>query len=195
MVNASQAHNELEKIEGSSPYQWAFGRQPTDAGRFHAKSHDDPFWTSSGVPGSSMAANLKLRVQAQQVFLKHQAYEQISRAGHAKARRSQTLLPGDLVYFKRIKPPAQPMAASRMTHRLWRWYGPGRVLASETRSDAYGENRKPTHIIWKETHGRLNRLTRSTSTCFSPRASVGREFTGSHGHLDFPQPSPDSVQG
>lgn len=159
VVHACQSHNELDKIEGYTPYQWAFGRQPTHAGRFHDKSFDDPFWTSSAVPGSSMATNLKLRVRAQQTFLRQQAQEQVSRALNAKTRRNQIFLPGDMVYFKRVKPPAQPAAATRMGHKLWRWYGPGRVLASETRSDAYGCERRPTHVIWIVTHGRLKRCS------------------------------------
>ncbi len=157
ILQACQAHNEMEKVEGFSPFQWAFGRQPSLPGRFHENGFDDPWFTSSGVPGSNMAGNLALRVKAQQTFLKHQAYEQISRAGNAKTRRLQVFLPGDLVYFKRVKPPAQPLAMNRMPQRLWQWYGPARVLASETRTDAHGMERKPSHVVWIVTHGRLKR--------------------------------------
>ena len=159
IVHACQSHNELERIEGFSPYQWVFGRQPTASGRFHDKGYDDPFWTTSAVPGSSMAMNLRLRVRAQQTFLRQQAMEQVSRAMNSKAKRHQVFLPGDLVYFKRVKPPAQPAAAARLAHKLWRWYGPARVLASETRNDAYGAERRPTHIIWIVSHGRLKRCS------------------------------------
>ena len=157
VVQACQAHNEFEKVNGYSPYQWAFGRQPTLSGRLHEKAYDDPFWTSSAVVGSEMAVNLKLRHRAQTAFLKAQSMEQISRAMNAKTRRLQQFLPGDLVYFKRVKPPAQPAAAVRMPHKLWQWYGPGRVLATETRTDAMGHERKPSHVIWIVTHGRLKR--------------------------------------
>ena len=58
-----------------------------------------------------------------------------------------------------MKPPAQPVAAVRMPHRLWRWYGPGRVLATETRTDALGSERKPSNIVWIVTHGRLKRCS------------------------------------
>ena len=123
---ACRAHNELAKVEGFSPFQWAFGRQPTLAGHMHEKGYDTPFLTSSAIPGSSMASNPRCRVEAQQAFLKHQAYDQISRAANSKTRRSTIFVPGDLIFFKRVKPPAQPVAAVRMPHRLWRWYGPGR---------------------------------------------------------------------
>ena len=157
IIQACQAHNEMERVHGYTPYQWAFGRQPTLTGKMHDQAFDDPFWTSSMVPGSEMAANLKMRHKAQTAFLKSQAQEHISRAMNAKTRRHQIFLPGDLVYFKRIKPPAQPTAAVRMPHKLWQWYGPGRVLATETRSDALGRERRPSHIIWIVTHGRLKR--------------------------------------
>ncbi|CAK9043452.1 unnamed protein product [Durusdinium trenchii] len=45
-VQSCQAHNQFEKIEGYSPFQWAFGRQPTVTGRFHENGYDDPYWTS-----------------------------------------------------------------------------------------------------------------------------------------------------
>ena len=62
-----------------------------------------------------------------------------------------------LIYFKRVRPPAQPTASVRMPHKLWEWYGPGRVLATETRTDALGSERKPSSIVWIVTHGRLKR--------------------------------------
>lgn len=127
VVQACQTHNEFERIEGYSPFQWAFGRQPTMSKRFHDAGYDDPRWTSSPVPSSNMAANLKLQVQAQQNFLKLQSQEAITRAANSKTRRALVFLPGDLVFFKRIKPPAQPQASARLAHKIWRWYGPARV--------------------------------------------------------------------
>ena len=106
-----------------------------------------------------MQQNLRLRVQAQQAFLKSQAHELVTRATNSKTRRAQIFLPGDLVYFKRIKPPAQPQAHVRLAHKLWRWYGPARVLASETRTDARGQERKPSNVIWIVSHGRLKRCS------------------------------------
>ena len=119
VLHACQAHNEISKVEGFSPLQWAFGRQPNDTGSMHSKEHDLPFWTSSSVPGSSMASNLRARVRAQQAFLKEQAADAVVRASNMKTRRITTFLPGDLVFFKRVKPPAQPMAAARLQHKLW----------------------------------------------------------------------------
>jgi len=176
---ACRAHNELAKVEGFSPFQWAFGRQPTLAGHMHEKGYDTPFLTSSAIPGSSMASNLRCRVEAQQAFLKHQAYDQISRAANSKTRRSTIFVPGDLVFFKRVKPPAQPVAAVRMPHRLWRWYGPGRVLATETRSDALGAERKPSNIVWIVTHGRLKRCSPDQLRHASERERLLAEGTDS----------------
>lgn len=98
-------------------------------------------------------------MSAQQAFLKHQSHEIITRAANAKTRRKEVFIPGDLVYFKRIKPPSQPQAQVRLPHRLWRWYGPARVLASETRNDGHGMERQPSHIIWLVSHGRLKRCS------------------------------------
>ena len=143
VVSACCTHNTLERVEGYSPFQWAFGRQPTLTGRMHEKGYDDPWWTSSAVPGSSVMQNLRLRVKAQQSFLQAQSHELISRAANSKTRRDQVFVPGDLVFFKRVKPPARTQAQMRLPFKLWRWYGPARVLASETRTDGFGFQRKP----------------------------------------------------
>ncbi|CAK9047451.1 unnamed protein product [Durusdinium trenchii] len=86
VVSACCTHNTLERVEGYSPFQWAFGRQPTLTGRMHEKGYDDPWWTSSAVPGSSVMQNLRLRVKAQQSFLQAQSHELISRAANSKTR-------------------------------------------------------------------------------------------------------------
>jgi hypothetical protein len=124
VVQACQTHNGFERVSGYSPYQWAFGRQPSLSGRFHDKAPHDPFWTSSAIPGAHMAVNLKPWHQAQNAFLKQQSYEKIV--------ERQMLRPGGFKFFfqaicflKRIMPPARPMAAVRMPRKLWRWHGPG----------------------------------------------------------------------
>ena len=122
----------------------------------HEKGYDLPFLTSSAVPGSSMASNLRCRVEAQQAFLKYQAYDQISRAGKTRAT---TFVPGDLIFFKRVKPPAQLVAAVRMSHDCGGGMDLGRVLATETRTDALGSERKPSNIVWIVAHGRLKRCS------------------------------------
>ena len=91
---ACHAHNELARVEGFSPFQWAFGRQPTHIGQMHEKGHDLPYLTSSAIAGSSMASNLRLRVQAQQSFLRQQAQEQVSRAVKFKDQENHTVCAG-----------------------------------------------------------------------------------------------------
>ena len=98
VVQACQTHNGFERVSGYSPYQWAFGRQPSLSGRFHDKAPHDPFWTSSAIPGAHMAVNLKPWHQAQNAFLKQQSYEKISRAANAKTRRLQVFLPSNLFF-------------------------------------------------------------------------------------------------
>lgn len=95
IIHACQAHNELSKTEGLTPYPWAFGRQPSLTGRLHNFEYDLPYWTSSAVAGSPMARNLKLRVRAQQTFLRSQAQDHVSRALNSKTRRNQIFVPGD----------------------------------------------------------------------------------------------------
>ena len=151
------AHNSIERVQGFSPNQWVFGRDKTMVGRLFEGGHDVPALQQMGTAQSAMNQNLKLRVAAELAYRKSQAHGQISRALNLKTRPVQQFLPGDLVFFKRVKVPAQPAAQVRMGHRLWSWYGPGRVLASETRTDSAGSERKPSHVIWVVSCGRLKR--------------------------------------
>ena len=153
------AHNSIERVQGYAPNQWVFGRDKTMTGRLFEGGNDIPPLQSMGTAQTAMNKNLRLRVTAEQAYRKSQAQGQISRAFNLKTRPLQQFLPGDLVYFKRVKVPAQPAAQVRMGHRLWSWYGPGRVLASETRTDAGGTERKPSHVIWVVSCGRLKRCS------------------------------------
>ena len=94
--------------------------------------------------------------------------EQVSRALNIKTRRAQK--PLFLVisfFFKRVKPPAQPAAAARMSHKLWRWYGPGRVLATETRTDGVGEVRKTFKCHMDSESWPFEKMfSRAVETCF-----------------------------
>ncbi|CAJ1338725.1 unnamed protein product, partial [Effrenium voratum] len=69
------------------------------------------------------------------VVAAHNTMERVQ--GRPQAR----FLPGDLVYYKRVKPPADSPANPMVSQKLWRWWGPARVLATETRTDLAGEER------------------------------------------------------
>lgn len=156
VVQACQTHNGFERVSGYSPYQWAFGRQPSLSGRFHDKAPHDPFWTSSAIPGAHMAVNLKPWHQAQNAFLKQQSYEKISRAANAKTRRLQVFLPSNL-FFKEDHAASTPYGCSENASQAVEVARPwNRNL---TRTDALGHERKPSHIIRVVTHGRLKRCS------------------------------------
>ena len=74
-----------------------------------------------------------------------------------RSRPQARYLPGDLVYYKRVKPPADQPANPMVGQKTWRWFGPGRVLATETRTDAGGLERRPHNVVWVVTGGRLKR--------------------------------------
>ena len=94
-------------------------------------------------------------------FRKSQAARRITLAMNSKTRRQQVFIPGDLVFYRRIKPPADFAAHDGIPSksRMARWYGPARVLATETRTDATGLERRPGHVVWIISHGRLKRCS------------------------------------
>ena len=64
---------------------------------------------------------------------------------------------GDLICYRRMKEPADRAATivDKARMRIGRFYGPGRVLASETNVDRGG--RKASHRIWIISQGRLKK--------------------------------------
>ena len=104
--------------------------------------------------------SLNIRLQAEEVYRKSQASSQLSRLLNMRTRPLRKFLPGDLVYYRREKVPADRPAHPTLgipKAGMGRWYGPGRVLATETRTDA--ETRRPGHVVWIVSAGRLKRCS------------------------------------
>ena len=122
-----------------------------------------PFHSTEGSLGTSLRANLSIRVQAEEVYRRSQAVVKLNRALNTKPRRHEVYLPGDLVYFRRFKTPSgqQPSHSALDQPRMGiaRWYGPARVLATETHSEDFPATRKPGSIVWLTAAGRLKRCS------------------------------------
>ena len=148
------AHNHMARIGGFAPSQWAFGRQMDNLDNIAVHS-------SEGVSGHAMAENLQLRLRAEKRYLELQANAKISRALNSKTKPSIRFLPGDLVYYKRFKQPSDFPAHQLVDQprlRISRWYGPGRVLASETRVQEEGTRRVAASTVWVVSQGRLKKF-------------------------------------
>ena len=157
LTSVVAAHNTMERVQGFSPCQWVFGRQFTLSGRLFDDGMEDSIFGSQGTPGHSMQKNLQLRLRAESVYRKSQAQDKISRALNTRGRPQARFLPGDLVYYKRVKPPADSPANPMVSQKLWRWWGPARVFVTETRTDLAGEERRPHNVVWIVTGARLKR--------------------------------------
>ena len=147
------AHNNGARVGGYAPCQWAFGRFTEGLDNLAAL-------TAQGDPEHVMAQNLALRQQAERTYSVMRAKAKISRALNTRAVPS-TVFPGDLVYYQRYKVPADRPAHELVDlprMRTARWYGPGRVLATETRSLEEGGVRLPSRIIWIVSQGRLKKV-------------------------------------
>ena len=157
------AHNHLDRVGGYAPSQWAYGRLPSLDGRLFQGGNDLPVHASEGTLGTDMRANLVLRVKAEEIYRRSQAMMKISRALNSQPRRYQVFLPGDLVYYRRYKTPRSQgpshAALDQPKMGIARWYGPGRVIATETRSEYEPYSRKPGSIVWIVAAGRLKRCS------------------------------------
>ena len=150
------AHNNVARVGGYAPCQWAFGRFTEDLDNLAAR-------TAQGDPEHVMVQNLALRQQAERTYSVMRAKAKISRALNTRAVPSTVFVPGDLVYYQRYKVPADRPAHElvdlpRMRTARWYGYGPGRVLATETRSLEEGGVRLPSRIIWIVSQGRLKKV-------------------------------------
>ena len=157
------AHNHLDRVGGFAPAQWAYGRLPTLDQRLFEGGNELPFHCTEGGLGTDLRTNLQIRVKAEEHYRKSQAAMKISRAMNAKPRPFEVFLPGDLVYYRRYQAPRnqQPSHVGLDTGKvgLARWYGPARVLATETRSELDPPSRKPSSVIWIVAAGRLKRCS------------------------------------
>lgn len=151
------AHNHLARVGGFAPAQWAFGRQVDDLDNL-------AIHTSEATSDHAMSENLQLRLRAEKRYLELQARAsraKISRALNSKGKPSVRFLPGDLVFYKRFKVPSD-FPAHELVHqprlRISRWYGPGRVLASETRVQEEGTWRTASSTVWVVAQGRMKKF-------------------------------------
>lgn len=160
MVNA---HNQMDRIGGFAPAQWAYGRLPSLDNRLFEGGNELPFHSSEGLLGTDLRANLNIRVKAEEQYRKSQALMKISRAMNSKPRPFEVFLPGDLVYYRRYKFPMNQkvshQALDQTKASLARWFGPARVLATETRAEEDPPSRKPASIVWIVAAGRLKRCS------------------------------------
>ena len=152
------AHNSLSRTHGFSPLQWALGRDFSPGGHLTEGPGFVPSLMSASVPGTKMHAIQSLRVEAGKAFLEGRHHDMALRADRSRAGTYHHFLPGDLVFYRRYKTPAD-LPANTLTDRarlsISRWYGPARILATETKGEA-GERRPSSHV-WIIAQGSLKK--------------------------------------
>ena len=163
VIHVVNAHNEADRIGGYAPAQWAYGRLPGLDGRLFEGGHGIPVHSSEGTTGTDLRANLQIRVKAEEQYRKSQAVMKINRAMKSQVRPHQVFLPGDLVYYKRFKTPMNQTTSHPGVDipkvSLSRWFGPARVLATETRTETDPPSKRPGSVVWIVAAGRLKRCS------------------------------------
>ena len=162
VIHMINAHNTLDRVGGFAPSQWCYGRLPTFDGRLFEGGNHFPVLSSEGTKNTDMRQHLQLRVQAEEYYRKSMAAARISRAMNSKPSRQQIFVPGDLVYYRRFKTPSQlpsHVGLDGPKVGLSRWYGPARVLSTETRSEEDSGIRRPGQVVWLIAAGRLKRCS------------------------------------
>ena len=181
VVHMVHAHNSLDRIGGFAPCQWAYGRFPTFDGRLFEGGNHYPIQSSEGTKNTDMQTNLSMRVKAEEYYRKSAATARINRAMNSQPRKHEIFVPGDLVYYRRYKTPAQlpshkDLDVSKVG--LSRWYGPGRVLATETKTEEEAGIKRPGHVIWIIAGGRMKRCSPKQLRHCSERERLLAEASG-----------------
>ena len=150
-ARALWATNHRDQYHGYSPLQHAFGRSPNEVGQLgESKLREAPILTESGV-SAEFGEDAKSMYVAEKAFLEEQAKERIRRAELAGARPMKNFCPGDLVYaWRRMT----PRADGSRHFRGGKFFGPYRVLATETRVEE-GNQLRAGHVIWLYRGGQL----------------------------------------
>ena len=162
LLHSAGAHNTVHRVQGFSPVQWAFGRDFNPEGRLFETEQGLPFLQNVTAPGHSFYDQMSARQAAEDISRRSQATYQLGRLLNMRTRRSTRFIPGDLVFYRRVQPPADAPAHPGLGFAKvgqGRWFGPARVLASETRTDAQGQERRPAHTVWITANGRLKRCS------------------------------------
>ena len=155
------AHNTMSNVGGYSPCQWVFGRNFSDSMRLF-DGHDLPYW--SGMASSAkMQHQLLCRQEAEKHHREFVLREKTNLAYNTKMAKTVRYDPGALVYYKRYQPPADRNERSHQSldvprRRVARWYGPARVLATETKVSYDGAVRQPHNVAWIIASGRLKKV-------------------------------------
>ncbi|OLP81054.1 Copia protein [Symbiodinium microadriaticum] len=169
---AVTAHNSLARVHGFSPLQWALGRDMS----LGQRASDAPADQISATRNTTFNNQGNLRLEAEQAFLKYRADQLASRAKNAKVRVQVRYFPGDMVFYRRHKTPADLPANSwvdRPRLRGARWYGPARVLACETKTEE--GYRKPSQYVWAICSGRLKKFHATQLRHASPSERLTHE--------------------
>ena len=158
------AHNTMARTLGFSPAQWAFGRDVTVTGHSRERPGEVCAQSAMSDPSHGMAESLELRTRAEKAFIEARAREVMSRAMNSRTRPAKRFLPGDIIFYQRFQVPQDAPANSvvdRPRMGIARFYGPARVLATETRVVSEEGVRKPSAIVWAVCNGRLKRFHQS----------------------------------
>ena len=153
------AHNHLARSGVFAPAQWAFGRQVDD-------SDNVAIHTSEATSDHAMSENLQLRLRAEKRYLELQA-----RASRAKTSRALNMQQRKAIcslsswrpgFLQALQGAFRFPTAHELVHqprlRISRLYGPGRVLASETRVQEEGTWRTASSTVWVVAQGRMKKF-------------------------------------
>ncbi|CAE7230659.1 RE1 [Symbiodinium necroappetens] len=155
------AHNSLARASGYSPIQWAFGRDVSVTGHSRERPGEECAQSAMADPSHVMHDNLMIRTKAEQSFLEYRAKDLTSRALNTKTRPVQSFMPGDLVFYRRVQDRPANEVVDRPRMSIARYYGPARILATETTVDTEDGIRMASAIVWAVCNGRLKKFHQS----------------------------------
>ena len=161
---------------GFSPYQHALGQAPDLDGKFFDSEIQGLPVGLMDSPEGEFRRQSELRLKAEEIFIRWQASERLSRALNSKGRPVPTYNPGDLVfYWRTIKPGGQ--GQKHQTGSYGGYAGPARVLAMEVRYDEAG-NPRHSSVIWLVRNNRILKATVQQLRLASKRETVVHELSG-----------------
>ena len=176
VAQAIAVWNQREMVRGFSPYQHALGQAPDLDGKFFDSEIQGLPVGLMDSPEGEFRRQSELRLKAEEIFIRWQASERLSRALNSKGRPVPTYNPGDLVfYWRTIKPGGQ--GQKHQTGSYGGYAGPARVLAMEVRYDEAG-NPRHSSVIWLVRNNRILKATVQQLRLASKRETVVHELSG-----------------
>lgn len=149
VTEAVKAQNNVDRVRGYCPSQWAFGRMPSWTGELHEQPDDV---NMSRDTSEQFSQRMQTEITARKLYEEQKLTDRLQRALRAKHRKDHVFIPGEIVFAWR-EGTHKLSGAKKTGIKEGAWFGPATVLGTE--SKIHEGVALPGSIVWIVINDRL----------------------------------------